>query len=116
MIGAMAAAQLDGENPWPGLESFKEDASAFFHGRDREAESLLGHVLDAPVTVLYGKSGLGKTSLLRASLFPVAAPAPFSAGVCALGACSAVRRRSLASYINPSTTRFEPRCPMRRRR
>ena len=67
----MAAAQLDGENPWPGLESFKEDASAFFHGRDREAESLLSHVLDAPVTVLYGKSGLGKTSLLRASLFPL---------------------------------------------
>ena len=28
-------------------------------------------MLDAPVTVLYGRSGLGKTSLLRAGLFPL---------------------------------------------
>src|SRR6185312_9365004 len=67
----MTAMQLDGENPWPGLESFEENASAFFFGRDREALSLLRHVLDAPVTVLYGRSGLGKTSLLQAGLFPL---------------------------------------------
>jgi hypothetical protein len=71
MTGAKAATQLDGKNPWPGLESFEENASAFFYGRDHEAESLLSHVLDAPVTVLYGRSGLGKTSLLRAGLFPL---------------------------------------------
>ncbi|MFC9661253.1 hypothetical protein ACFVJ5_13540 [Nocardia sp. NPDC127606] len=64
------AGQLDSENPWPGLESFEEDGQAFFFGRDREAESLLNHVRDAPVTILYGRSGLGKTSLLRAGLFP----------------------------------------------
>src|SRR5258705_6758176 len=63
--------QLDGENPWPGLEAFEENARAFFHGRDREAASLRDHVLDAPVTVLYARSGLGKTSLLRAGLFPL---------------------------------------------
>jgi WD40 repeat protein len=68
---ATAAAQLDGENPWPGLESFEENAQAFFCGRDREAASLLSHVVDAPVTLLYGSSGLGKTSLLRAGLFPL---------------------------------------------
>ena len=68
---ATAAAQLDGENPWPGLEAFEENARAFFYGRGREAESLLRHVLDSPVTVLYGRSGLGKTSLLRAGLFPL---------------------------------------------
>lgn len=62
--------QLDSENPWPGLESFEENAQGFFFGRDREAESLLNHVRDASVTVLYGRSGLGKTSLLRAGLFP----------------------------------------------
>ncbi len=62
--------QLDGENPWPGLESFQEDERAFFFGRERESEALLQHVLDAAVTVLYGRSGLGKTSLLRAGLFP----------------------------------------------
>ncbi|MGO9381148.1 MAG: hypothetical protein ACLP4W_03395 [Mycobacterium sp.] len=71
MIHATTAIQLDDENPWPGLESFEENAHAFFYGRGREAESLLRHVLDAPVTVLYGRSGLGKTSLLRAGLFPL---------------------------------------------
>jgi WD40 repeat protein len=71
MIHAVAAMQLDDENPWPGLESFEENANAFFFGRDQEAELLLRHVLDAPVTVLHGSSGLGKTSLLRAGLFPL---------------------------------------------
>jgi hypothetical protein len=70
MTTATTATQLDSENPWPGLESFQENAHDFFFGRDREAESLLNHVRDASVTVLYGRSGLGKTSLLRAGLFP----------------------------------------------
>jgi len=71
VIHATTAMQLDDENPWPGLESFEENAHAFFFGRDQEARSLRDHVLDAPVTVLYGRSGLGKTSLLRAGLFPL---------------------------------------------
>jgi len=71
MTSTLARPQLDGENPWPGLESFEESERAFFFGRDREAEALLHRVLDAAVTVLYGRSGLGKTSLLRAGLFPL---------------------------------------------
>ena len=71
MTAATALTRLDRENPWPGLEAFEENASAFFHGRDPEARELLRHVLDAPITVLYGRSGLGKTSLLRAGLFPL---------------------------------------------
>jgi hypothetical protein len=62
--------QLDCENPWPGLESFQEDERAFFFGRERESAALLEQVLDTAVTVLYGRSGLGKTSLLKAGLFP----------------------------------------------
>ncbi|HYK04632.1 MAG TPA: hypothetical protein VE974_22965 [Thermoanaerobaculia bacterium] len=64
------ATQLDPENPWPGLESFEESARDYFHGREAEAEDLLRRVSDAPLTVLFGKSGLGKTSLLKAGLFP----------------------------------------------
>ena len=63
--------QLDKDNPWPGLESFEEDSHAFFFGRSHEIKLLRDHVLDSPVTVLYGRSGLGKTSLLRAGLFPL---------------------------------------------
>jgi WD40 repeat protein len=62
--------QLDKDNPWPGLESFEEDAHTFFFGRNREIRVLRERVLDSQVTVLYGRSGLGKTSLLQAGLFP----------------------------------------------
>jgi tetratricopeptide (TPR) repeat protein len=46
-----------------------EDQAVFF-GRDAEIESLLNRILDAQLLVLFGKSGLGKTSLLRAGVFP----------------------------------------------
>jgi hypothetical protein len=67
---SLASRQLDPDNPWPGLDSFEETASDFFHGREAEGEELVRRVNEAPVTVLFGKSGLGKTSLLRAGLFP----------------------------------------------
>ena len=71
MIHATTTSKLDRENPWPGLESYEESGHDYFCGREHEAEKLLDKVLDAPVTVLYGRSGLGKTSLLRAGLFPL---------------------------------------------
>jgi tetratricopeptide (TPR) repeat protein len=67
----MSTLQLDAENPWPGLESFDEASAAFFHGREAETQGLLLALRRAPLTVLYGQSGLGKTSLLRAGLFPL---------------------------------------------
>lgn len=62
--------RLDAGNPWPGLAAFREGASAFFHGRDGEIEDLERRVRRKSLTVLYGQSGLGKTSLLQAGLFP----------------------------------------------
>ncbi len=64
------AAALDQDNPWPGLDYFDERASKRFRGRDAETRELLRRVAVSPVTVLFGKSGLGKTSLLRAGVFP----------------------------------------------
>jgi conflict system STAND superfamily ATPase len=66
----LAPQQVDLENPWPGLDSFEEAASDFFHGREAEADELMRRVIESPVTVLFGKSGLGKTSLLKAGLSP----------------------------------------------
>jgi len=63
-------AELSAQNPWPGLRAFTESDRDFFFGREREAAELLGIVKRAPVVVLYGQSGLGKTSLLQAGLFP----------------------------------------------
>jgi WD40 repeat protein len=69
-MDSVPTSQLDRDNPWPGLESFEENARDYFHGREAESEDLLRRVADAPLTVLFGKSGLGKTSLLKAGLFP----------------------------------------------
>jgi pyruvate/2-oxoglutarate dehydrogenase complex dihydrolipoamide acyltransferase (E2) component len=63
-------AQLDPDNPWPGLESYDESSHDFFSGRAAEADELHRRIVDEPVTVLFGKSGLGKTSLLKAGVFP----------------------------------------------
>jgi hypothetical protein len=62
--------QLDPDNPWPGLDAFEEEARDYFHGREDEAAELVRRVVEAPLTVLFGRSGLGKTSLLKAGLFP----------------------------------------------
>lgn len=60
----------DPENPWIGLFSFSESIRDFFHGRDAESETLARMVGRKTLTVLYGESGLGKSSLLQAGLFP----------------------------------------------
>ncbi|MEM7350046.1 MAG: ribosomal protein L7/L12 [Acidobacteriota bacterium] len=61
---------VDAENPWPGLLSFSEGDEAFFRGRSQEAEALGRLVLRSRLSVLFGLSGLGKSSLLQAGLFP----------------------------------------------
>ncbi|MBC8730245.1 ATP-binding protein [Paraburkholderia sp. UCT2] len=62
---------LTPENPWPGLASFSESERRFFFGRDQETQALLRLVRRETLTVLHGRSGLGKTSLLNAGLFPL---------------------------------------------
>lgn len=62
---------VDAENPWPGLASFREVDRDLFYGREAETQEILRLVLRERLTVLFGLSGLGKTSLLRAGLFPL---------------------------------------------
>ena len=61
---------VDARNPWLGLVSFTEETRAFFFGRDQEVAELARRVQRKLLTVLFGKSGLGKTSILRAGLVP----------------------------------------------
>src|SRR5690242_2205724 len=61
---------VNADQPWPGLEPFSEAARDFFHGREQEVADLTRRVKGQTLTVLFGQSGLGKTSLLRAGLFP----------------------------------------------
>ena len=61
---------LDARHPWLGLASFTEETRAYFFGRDEEVAELARRVQRKLLTVLFGQSGLGKTSILRAGLVP----------------------------------------------
>jgi hypothetical protein len=58
------------ESPWLGLRPFTEGVREYFFGRDAEVRDLFQRVVHKPLTVLFGRSGLGKTSLLQAALAP----------------------------------------------
>ncbi|WP_313920498.1 WD40 repeat domain-containing protein [Tahibacter sp.] len=58
------------QRPWLGLRSYTTATQAYFYGRDRQIRELYERVQLNPLTVLYGRSGLGKTSLLQAGLVP----------------------------------------------
>jgi WD40 repeat protein len=58
------------ESPYKGLVPFEDsglDALMFF-GRERESSIIAENLLAARLTVLYGPSGVGKTSVLRAGV------------------------------------------------
>ena len=61
---------ITAEQPWPGLVAFTESAHIFFHGRAKATEDVVRLVSTSHASVLFGQSGLGKTSLILAGLFP----------------------------------------------
>jgi hypothetical protein len=61
---------VDPDHPWLGLYPFAEVNHRYFFGRTAEVRDIFLRVRENPMTVLYGQSGLGKTSLLRAGLTP----------------------------------------------
>jgi len=66
----VGSAVVDSDNPWLGLASFTEESRAYFHGRDEEIAELSRRVQRKLLTILFGQSGLGKTSILRAGVVP----------------------------------------------
>lgn len=54
--------------PYKFLDYYASEDHAIFFGRDREAEDVSRRLLAHTVLVLYGRSGSGKTSLLRAGV------------------------------------------------
>lgn len=55
-------------NPWLGLGSYSE--GQHLYGRDKEISELTGIICNHAASVIYGKSGIGKSSILRAGVFP----------------------------------------------
>lgn len=56
---------------YPGIRSFERNEQALFFGRQSETQALFEAVKVKPLTVLFSKSGIGKTSLLNAGLTPL---------------------------------------------
>jgi tetratricopeptide (TPR) repeat protein len=67
---SLSGVAIDAENPWLGLFSYSEETRAYFHGREEETGELARRVQRKLLTVLFGQSGLGKTSLLQAGIVP----------------------------------------------
>ena len=61
---------VDPEHPWLGLDSFSEETRQYFYGRDEEVAELARRVQRKTLSILFGQSGLGKTSILRAGIVP----------------------------------------------
>ena len=58
----------EGDNPWLGLGAYKEGLRLY--GRDVEVRTLTDVICNNIATVVFGKSGVGKSSLLHAGIFP----------------------------------------------
>src|SRR5438067_1006307 len=56
--------------PFKGLAAFQDTEldALLFYGREREREVVVANLVASRLTVLYGPSGVGKTSLLRAAV------------------------------------------------
>ncbi len=68
---ATTSVVLSDDNPWPGLLPFAEADWKFFRGREFESEMLYRRVERERLTIVFAPSGLGKSSLLQAGLFPL---------------------------------------------
>ncbi len=56
--------------PYVGLQPYTEAERDYFFGREQDTETIAANLLTAPLTVLYGASGVGKTSVLAAGVAP----------------------------------------------
>jgi Novel STAND NTPase 1 len=64
---APAATNLPA-TPYRGLRPYTEAEAAFFFGREAEEEIIAANILAARLTLLYGPSGVGKSSVLLAGV------------------------------------------------
>lgn len=58
------------QNPYVGLKPFDEENSRYFFGRDEDKRIAANNLRAASVTIYYGASGVGKTSLINAGVIP----------------------------------------------
>ena len=57
--------------PYKGLQPYTEQDQAFFFGRERDQQIIISNLYAAQLTVFYGASGVGKSSVLLAGALPL---------------------------------------------
>ncbi len=103
--------------PYVGLRPFNEEDRPYFFGRENEIRTIADNLYGARLTILYGASGVGKSSVLMAGLVPQLRKEPRTAVVMfrrwqvpqaaallkrrVIEAASAAAGRSLAIDENP---------------
>jgi WD40 repeat protein len=68
MTASAVAAPAQPATPFKGLDPYEERDAAFFFGRNDEVEVVIANLEARRLTLLYGDSGVGKSSLLRAGV------------------------------------------------
>jgi WD40 repeat protein len=56
------------DTPYKGLNPYNETDNSIFFGRTDDIQDVVNELLAWPLTILYGRSGVGKSSLLRAGV------------------------------------------------
>jgi WD40 repeat protein len=56
--------------PYVGLQPFRTEHAPFFFGRERDQRLIIANLVAQPLTILYGASGVGKSSVLNAGVVP----------------------------------------------
>lgn len=59
------------ECPYIGLQPYGESDSDYFFGRGADRDLIIANLMASRLTVLYGPSGVGKSSLLQAGVLPL---------------------------------------------
>jgi len=65
-----AVAEIHEFRPFKGMDFYDESDAGLFKGREGDVGRVEDHIYAYPITLLAGSSGVGKTSLIHAGLFP----------------------------------------------
>jgi hypothetical protein len=57
-------------SPYVGLDPYSEKTAAYFFGREDDVRLIIANLRSGRLTLVYGESGVGKSSLLNAGVAP----------------------------------------------